>query len=309
MDPAGVGALQLAFEQLKAKLAEEGLFDPARKKSLPVLPQRLGIVTSPSGAAIRDILSILNRRYPNIQVTIYPALVQGDEAPPQVRRGIEILDAMGAFDVIIVTRGGGSMEDLWAFNDEGVARAIAECSTPVISAVGHEVDFTIADFVADVRAPTPSAAAELVVGRKENIREALTAMERRMALAMGNRIEHIRAILAASAPARMLSTVRRTFETGSQRVDRLSQGLRFHMKEAASAGGGRLETLAAQLQSLSPLRALARGYSITTLSGDDKPLVSIIDIQRGDSVDVRLKDGSFRGSVDEIQGAESSEQE
>src|SRR5690606_32865740 len=163
MEPRGVGALHVAFEQLKARLEAEGLFDPARKRPLPRLPRRVGIVTSPTGAALRDIIRVARRRFPNITLVVAPVLVQGDEAPPQVIRAIELLNQHGRVDVIIVGRGGGSLEDLWAFNDEGVARAIAASAVPVVSAVGHETDFTIADFVADVRAPTPSAAAELVV--------------------------------------------------------------------------------------------------------------------------------------------------
>ena len=218
IEPAGVGALQLAFEQLKKKLEYEGLFDPERKKPIPFLPQRLGIVTSPSGAAIRDVLTVLNRRYPNIQVMIYAALVQGDDAPKQIAEGIQTLDEMNAFDVIILTRGGGSMEDLWAFNDESVARAIASCNTPVISAIGHEIDFTIADFVADLRAPTPSAAAEIVVGRKDDLQERLRMFEKRLSASMANRLENIRALLNSTSPDRMLAIIKRAFEIGRAHV-------------------------------------------------------------------------------------------
>jgi exodeoxyribonuclease VII large subunit len=169
LEPAGVGALQLAFEQLKQKLAAAGLFDPARKKPLPMLPRTVGVVTSPTGAVIRDILRILRRRFPNINVRLYPVKVQGEGAAEEIAQGIEYFNRQALADVIIVARGGGSLEDLWAFNEETVARAIAASKLPVISAVGHETDFTIADFVADLRAPTPSAAAELVVRRKEDL--------------------------------------------------------------------------------------------------------------------------------------------
>jgi len=168
-EPVGYGALQLAFEQLKKRLGEEGLFDEERKKPLPRFPQRIGVVTSPTGAAIRDILNVIERRFSTVEVILYPSLVQGEGAAEQIAAGIGTLDREGKVDVIIAGRGGGSLEDLWAFNEEVVARAIFECKTPVVSAVGHEIDFTIADFVADLRAPTPSAAAELVVQERETI--------------------------------------------------------------------------------------------------------------------------------------------
>jgi len=168
-EPVGYGALQLAFEQLKKRLGEEGLFDEERKKPLPRFPQRIGVVTSPTGAAIRDILNVIERRFSTVEVILYPSLVQGEGAAEQISAGIGTLDREGKVDVIIAGRGGGSLEDLWAFNEEVVACAIFECKTPVVSAVGHEIDFTIADFVADLRAPTPSAAAELVVQERETI--------------------------------------------------------------------------------------------------------------------------------------------
>jgi exodeoxyribonuclease VII large subunit len=180
LEPAGLGALQLAFEQLKAKLAAEGLFDPSRKKPLPVLPRTVGIVTSPSGAAIRDILRVLRRRFRNMNALIYPASVQGEGAAEEIAAGIEYFNKHDLADVLIVGRGGGSLEDLWAFNEEVVARAIAKSKIPVISAVGHETDFTIADFVADLRAPTPSAAAELVVHRKQDFVSEMDNRARRM---------------------------------------------------------------------------------------------------------------------------------
>ncbi|HKT12549.1 MAG TPA: exodeoxyribonuclease VII large subunit, partial [Terriglobia bacterium] len=180
IEPAGVGALQLAFEQLKKKLASEGLFDEARKKHLPVLPRAIGVVTSSSGAAIRDILRVINRRFPNMNVFLYPATVQGNSAAAEIVEGIEYFNQHPVIDVMIVGRGGGSLEDLWPFNEEIVARAIAASSIPVISAVGHETDFTISDFVADRRAPTPSAAAEIAVRRKEDFLAEITNRVRQM---------------------------------------------------------------------------------------------------------------------------------
>jgi exodeoxyribonuclease VII large subunit len=180
LEPAGIGALQLAFEQLKQKLAAEGLFDAARKKSLPLLPRTVGVVTSPTGAAIRDILRVLKRRFPSMNVILYPVKVQGEGAAEEIAEGIRYFHQHGAADVLIVGRGGGSLEDLWAFNEEVVARAIAASEIPIISAVGHETDFTIADFAADLRAPTPSAAAELVVRRKEDLVAELRDRTRRL---------------------------------------------------------------------------------------------------------------------------------
>jgi exodeoxyribonuclease VII large subunit len=188
VEPLGYGALQLAFEQLKKKLEAEGLFDEKRKRPLPALPRRIGIVTSPQGAAIADILRILERRFSGLHVMLYPAMVQGEEAPRQIVRGLAHFSSTACVDVVIVGRGGGSLEDLWAFNDEQVARAIAACSVPVISAVGHQTDFTIADFVADLRAPTPSAAAELVVGRKGDLVQSLEALSERALRAIRYRL-------------------------------------------------------------------------------------------------------------------------
>lgn len=181
MEPLGKGGLQLAFEQLKKKLEAEGLFDPSRKKPLPLLPQKIGIITSPTGAAIRDMLRIINQRFANLEIIIIPVRVQGPEAPGEIINALGLADFITPpLDVVILGRGGGSIEDLWAFNDEGVARAIANCKVPVISAVGHEIDFTIADFVADLRAPTPSAAAEMVVGKKEALVEYLNILRHRL---------------------------------------------------------------------------------------------------------------------------------
>ncbi len=304
IEPAGVGALQVAFEQLKQKLEAEGLFDPARKREMPALPQRLGIVTSPSGAAVRDILTVLRRRHPNIQVTIYPALVQGEEAPPQIAEGIATLDRLGRFDVIIVSRGGGSMEDLWAFNDERVARAIAACGTPVVSAVGHEIDFTIADLVADVRAPTPSAAAEMVVGRKDQLLEAVAVLRRRIATAISARARQVRALLQASSPARLLASVRGIFQTAGQGSDDLNRRLGLAIASLSAARRQRFSGLGGRLEALSPLRALRRGYCVATRAGRRKPLHSVEGLSRGDALDLRLSDGRLGCSVAEVEKEE-----
>jgi exodeoxyribonuclease VII large subunit len=228
IEPQGHGALQLAFEQLKKKLAAEGLFETSRKRALPALPTRIGIVTSPTGAVIRDILHVMERRFPGRHVRIYPAQVQGEGAAEQVAAGLEYFSESGWAEVVIVARGGGSLEDLWTFNQERVARAIAGCSVPVISAVGHETDFTIADFVADLRAPTPSAAAELVVPTRESLLEALETTERRL-------LQTVRLKIATRARALHRvevdrAALHRTIGRRMQRVDELEYRVKEQMR-------------------------------------------------------------------------------
>jgi exodeoxyribonuclease VII large subunit len=242
--------LQFAFEQLKKKLALEGLFDPARKRPIPRLPQRIGIVTSPSGAVVRDITEILSRRFPGLHLRIYPALVQGDGSVEAVCRGIEYFSSSGWPQVVIVARGGGSLEDLWTFNEEAVARSIAASSVPVISAVGHETDFTIADFVADLRAATPSAAAELVICPREQIFDQLTVYDHKLLqatryrLAMAARALHERGVERASA------VLHRNVGRLQQRVDELDYRMRGRAQSAASIRRRRLEELTARLRNL-----------------------------------------------------------
>lgn len=219
LEPAGIGALQLAFEQLKQKLAAEGLFDPARKKPLPVLPRTVGVVTSPTGAVIRDILRVLKRRFRNMNVMLYPVKVQGEGAAEEIVRGIEYFNRHPVADVLIVGRGGGSLEDLWAFNEETVARAIAASKIPVISAVGHETDFTIADFVADLRAPTPSAAAELVVHRKQDLVDELRERAWHMSQAVRLKLSEAREALTALRLHHVFQTMRTRLGERAQRVD------------------------------------------------------------------------------------------
>ena len=236
IEPAGVGALQLAFEQLKQKLAAEGLFDPARKKPLPVLPHLIGVVTSPTGAVIRDILRILRRRFPNINVQIYPVKVQGEGAAQEIVQGVEHFNRRTAVDVIIVARGGGSLEDLWAFNEEVVARAIAASKIPVISAVGHETDFTIADFVSDLRAPTPSAAAELVVHRKQDFAAEIDARARHLKQMVRLKLSEVRQVLTEFSLNQVFQTVATRIAERAQRVDdgvgELERGMRTRLHTA-----------------------------------------------------------------------------
>lgn len=236
LEPAGLGALQLAFEQLKAKLAAEGLFDPARKKPLPVLPHTVGVVTSPTGAVIRDILRVLKRRFRNMNLLLYPAKVQGEGAAKEVAQGIEYFNRHSPVDVIIVARGGGSLEDLWAFNEEVVARAIAGSKIPVISAVGHETDFTIADFVADLRAPTPSAAAELVVHRKQDYVTEIQNRARRMSQVLRLRLSEASGRLTGLRMHRVFQTLEARLRERAQRVDdmvvMLDRSLRARLNSA-----------------------------------------------------------------------------
>jgi exodeoxyribonuclease VII large subunit len=243
MEPRGKGSLQLAFEQLKEKLSREGLFETARKRRLPLLPQRLGIVTSPSGAALRDICRILHRRFPNLAILVYPAQVQGDLAAAEIAKGVQVLNRLSPIDVIVVTRGGGSLEDLWPFNEESVARAIAASAVPVVSAVGHETDFTIADFVADVRAPTPSAAAEMVVKIKEEFRERVEVLAGRMARSEARFVRERRARVAAISTHQVFAAVRHGLELKGQRVDEASY-------RARSGLDRRVSTLRHQVQEL-----------------------------------------------------------
>jgi exodeoxyribonuclease VII large subunit len=250
LEPQGHGALQFAFEQLKKKLAAEGLFDAARKRSIPRLPRRIGVVTSPTGAVIRDIMQILSRRFPGLHIRLYPALVQGEGSIEAVSRAIEYFSNSDWAEVVIVARGGGSLEDLWTFNEEAVARAIAASRAPVISAVGHETDFTIADFVADLRAPTPSAAAEMVICTREQLLDQLRVSDHKLLqsvryrLAMANRRLHEQGVERASA------VLHRNIGRQQQRVDELEYRLRERVNAVASASHRRLESLTARLRNL-----------------------------------------------------------
>ena len=247
IEPQGHGALQFAFEQLKRKLAAEGLFDAARKRALPKLPRRIGLVTSPSGAVIRDILQILERRFSGLHLRLYPALVQGEGSVEAVCRALDYFSRTGWAHVVIVARGGGSLEDLWTFNEEAVARAIAASAFPVISAVGHETDFTIADFVADLRAPTPSAAAELVVCTRQELLDQLAAFEQKLLQAARYRIAMAARRLHQQGLDRMTSTLHRSIGRRLQRIDELEYRLRERTRAAVGGPRRRLDEFAARL--------------------------------------------------------------
>lgn len=250
LEPKGLGALQLAFEQLKTKLAAEGLFSPQRKRSLPRLPRRIGIVTSPTGAAVQDILQILSRRCPGLSVRIYPSLVQGDGAPEQIAAGLRWFSENPWAEVVIVGRGGGSLEDLWSFNTEAVARAIADCGVPVVSAVGHETDFTIADFVADLRAPTPSAAAELVVPNRDDLLASVESLARRLKNSQDFALLRKRRRLESVATQRAETLLHRRLASGAQRLDELDFRLRDSSRTRFLEAGKALEANGARLARL-----------------------------------------------------------
>ena len=248
IEPQGYGALQLAFEQLKQKLAAEGLFDPRRKRPLPPFPKRIGIVTSPSGAAIRDLVHVLTRRFPGVHVRLYPARVQGEGSADEVVAGIDYLGGSGWPDVLIVGRGGGSLEDLWTFNEEAVARAIAACPVPVISAVGHETDFTIADFVADLRAPTPSAAAELAVPERGALLDRIEAAAGSLARNIRYRLAQARATLHERGIERPGAVVRRQIGRAFQRLDEADYRLRENIRAVVAGRAVRLRELSERLR-------------------------------------------------------------
>jgi exodeoxyribonuclease VII large subunit len=296
MQPDGVGALQIAYEQLKKRLAEEGLFDESRKRPIPRYPSRIGVITSPTGAAVRDIINVLGRRYPLAEVVLAPVLVQGEGAPPQLIKALKWMNRTDSADVIIIGRGGGSIEELWAFNDEGVARAVAESRIPVISAVGHETDFTICDFVADLRAPTPSAAAELAVPDREQLLSQLAKMQmiaRRGAQAVWDASSHR---LAVARSRRCLTSPLFYVEEQSMRLDYLTRSFVHAAQSHLGEYNRQLGAVSAKLDALSPLKVLARGYSIA-YSGD-RVVKRVSDVSSGDGLSLRVSDGVVECTVD-----------
>lgn len=300
MREAGLGALYQAFLKLKEKLQKEGLFDPKHKKPLPFLPQRIGVVTSPTGAAIRDILNIIGRRFANVEVILFPVRVQGKEAPGEIVHAVERLNELRMADVIIVGRGGGSIEDLWAFNEEVVARAIFASQIPVISAVGHEIDFTIADFVADVRAPTPSAAAELVVQNQEELVQRIQGLSLRLNNAIQNMLEmyrmKIEGLIRSYALARPLERVRQF----QQRLDELSQRMAIHFRRLLEQAHQRLHLLQSKMLVLSPRAVLERGYSIVYRKLTQELVKNPAQVRKHDLLHIIVARGSFEAAVTTI---------
>lgn len=295
MQPDGVGALYLAFEQLKEKLLYEGLFDEAHKKPLPELPSKIGIITSLEAAALQDMLNIISRRYPIVQITIFPALVQGVNAPESLYRAIVQADNAG-LDLLICGRGGGSLEDLMAFNNEQLARTIYNCKTPIISAVGHETDTTIADFVADMRAPTPSAAAELAVPDITVLYDRLNLLEKMLGKAIAMqlntkyyRLEALEKRLEASVPFARINAYK-------EKLDIIEKNLNSAYKNKLSEFDKRVAEKAVQLEALSPLKTLARGYSL--VYKDNSLVKSAEQLSAGDRINLQLSDGSVFATID-----------
>jgi exodeoxyribonuclease VII large subunit len=342
LEPLGKGSLAQAFEQLKEKLDKEGLFDPARKRPLPVLPRRIGVVTSPTGAVIRDILRVLHRRYANLEVLVYPVRVQGEGAAAEIAQGLRALNRLEGLDVIVLARGGGSLEDLQAFNEEGVARAMAASKIPTLSAVGHETDFTIADFVADLRAPTPSAAAERVVQAKEELRGRIAAAEKRLHAAVRHGLTRSRARVEAAGAQRVFAAERgrlgvraqqvdelerrgeralgrrlersrdRTHRLGErlevfrwdrqlavrrERLDRVADRLQGILREAVERRRSVLARLAGQLEGLSPVAVLGRGYALVWDEAGGVLLRNAAETEEGRLLRIRLHQGAVRATV------------
>ena len=297
MEPRGKGALYLAFEQLKQRLAAEGLFAAERKRPLPLLPCSIGIVTSRHGAALRDMLRILDDRFPERHVIVRAVKVQGDGAAAEIAEGIADLSRSGLVEVMIVGRGGGSLEDLWAFNEEIVARAIFSSAVPVISAVGHEVDFTIADFVADHRAPTPTAAAEMVVAQREDLAECINGLAGRFLRSLQNRLAAEREAL--DGLARRLTDPRRRLRENQQLLDDLSLGLWRRFQDRVTHFKRRLAHGSERLNGLSPLAVLERGYSITHAMPDAKIVKESASLKLGDRVRITFARGKALCRVEE----------
>ena len=322
LEPDGIGALYLAFEQLKNKLLAEGLCDESRKKPLPKIPLRIGIITSPTGAALRDMINITRRRFPLAELVLFPSLVQGAEAPPQLIEGINYFAKTRSVDVIIIGRGGGSIEDLWAFNDEGLARAVAACPVPVISAVGHEIDFTIVDFVADKRAPTPSAAAELAVPDTEELKRKIGNIIGRMELLVTKKIEHYRTHLKRLAERRVLTSPERVLDekrmillSDERRLESAAKLLISKKRAVYDGYAGRLENsmmrliaakrnafvrATASLEAMSPMKTIARGYS-AVFNESGELIKSVRQVKVGDKISFRTYDGTVDGEVTAVK--------
>ncbi|MDP3979986.1 MAG: exodeoxyribonuclease VII large subunit [Chlamydiota bacterium] len=301
IEPLGIGALQLAFEALKKKLFEEGLFNAQHKKPIPMLPRKIGIVTSPTGAAIRDILNTLERRFPNAHVIIAPAMVQGEQAPKQIVAALNMLNNMAEVDVVILTRGGGSLEDLMAFNDEMVARAIFMSQIPVISAIGHEIDWTIADFVSDVRAPTPTAAAEIVAIQETQLYELLSGHEKDLQMRLHQYFTHAKEHLERLSTHYLLSLPLRRVREYQQDLDLSLQRMMTGIQRVKQLKKKALMALTQRTEALSPLACLSRGYSITThlISGDIVKEASTL--RSGDKVRTQLAKGAVVSIVESIE--------
>ncbi len=299
MEPDGIGTLYIAYEQLKRKLETLGLFDPKRKKPIPKIPSRIGIITSPTGAAIRDMINVAGRRFPYAKIVLYPSLVQGPDAPPQLISGLKYFNENNAADVIIIGRGGGSIEDLWAFNDERVAYAVAESHIPVISAVGHETDFTICDFVADRRAPTPSAAAEIAVPDTAELKNKFNNVIKHEAASIERLLSRHREKLTLLSSSRIL-------KNPSVLIDDRRMAILLASEKIAAAEGANINTakirlgrISGKLEALNPLSVISRGYS--AIYSEDSTLIKSVDqLEIGMKINFQTSDGSAEATVDNI---------
>ena len=300
IEPKGLGALQLAFLQLKEKLEKEGLFRADRKRPIPKFPRVVGVVTSPTGAAIRDILNVVSRRFHGTQVLIHPVRVQGEGAALEIARAIDEMNELGGADVLIVGRGGGSFEDLWAFNEEAVARAVHRSRIPVISAVGHEIDWTICDYVADLRAPTPSAAAELVVENRGQLEATLEDCRTRMRYAVSHLLELKRGALAALEESYAFKQPLLLIDQYSQRVDELLRQLQNYLRACVQHARQTFHSAAGRLNALSPLAILERGYSLT-FTRDGKLVKDAGKIKTKETLVTRLARGLLESKVTNVR--------
>lgn len=299
LEMRGLGWLYQEYERLKARLEAEGLFSPERKRPLPRFPRRIGVVTSPDAAALRDILNILSRRYPLAEVILSPTLVQGEEAPPQIIAALRALNAREDIDVILLARGGGSLEELWAFNDERVARAVADSRIPVVCGVGHETDFSLADFAADLRAPTPSAAAELATPDRAELQQKVRVLRARLVRALEADLSRRRERVREQARAlRRLSPILRLVQA-RQRLDDLTERAGRAIRHQIAVRRERLAGLAGRLEGVSPLATLERGYAIVQRAADGLIVRSPAQVEVGDALRIRVRDGEFGARVSE----------
>lgn len=301
IEPKGIGALQLQFQALKEKLQKEGLFDETHKVPIPFLPTRIGVVTSPTGAAIRDILNIARRRFSNVEIIINPVRVQGEGANREIASAIRQFNKLNNIDVMIVTRGGGSMEDLWPFNEEVVARAIYDSEIPVISAVGHEIDYTISDFVADFRAPTPSAAAELVIPKKEDLTNLINTAVTRLKNALNTKLDTLTERLTTLRESYILKRPLNLIIQYEQEIDDLRKDMAIRIDHIIKMRGENFNLLISKLEALSPLAILNRGYSITAKLPEHVIIKDSKILKQGDEVETKLGKGKFRSRVEEIE--------
>ena len=298
MEPDGIGALYIAYEQLKAKLESEGLFSPSHKKPIPKYPKKIGIVTSPTGAAVRDMINVSSRRFPLTEIILFPCLVQGENAPAQIIQGIKFFNIKMPVDTIIIGRGGGSLEELWAFNNEALARTIFASNIPIISAVGHETDFSISDFVSDLRAPTPSAAAELAVPDYRSEKEYLLSVIQKIEILefnkvgfLKNKVKLISEKKCLNSPTYLIDDKRITLDNMSTRID---DKINYLLEKKKTSMTGHVS----KLEALNPLKVISRGYS-AVFNQDGKLIKSINDVTAGDLIEFKTVDGSVKAEVKE----------